>query len=116
MGPHPYRRRVLLFNLRPFDARSGRVEAKNLRNLRTNAAGRVIPIHPLHHVDQFVLVRVGVQRRLLPRVPFAFPISFFSPSRSLCDLDLHRGLAVVGLVSRAMTCYTGKDISSEYDD
>lgn len=35
------------FDLRPFDARNGRVAVKDLRNLKTNAAGRVIPIHPL---------------------------------------------------------------------
>lgn len=32
------------FDLRPFDARNGRVALKDLRNLKTNAAGRVIPI------------------------------------------------------------------------
>lgn len=35
------------FDLRPFNARNGRVALKDLRNLKTNAAGRVIPIHPL---------------------------------------------------------------------
>ncbi|RQH06898.1 hypothetical protein EHH60_30150 [Bradyrhizobium sp. RP6] len=35
------------FDLRPFDAREGRVAVQDLRNLKTNAAGRVIPIHPL---------------------------------------------------------------------
>jgi len=35
------------FDLRPFDARSGRVAMQDSRNLKTNAAGRVIPIHPL---------------------------------------------------------------------
>jgi len=35
------------FDLRPYNARNGRVALKDLRNLKTNAAGRVIPIHPL---------------------------------------------------------------------
>lgn len=35
------------FDLRPFDAREGRVAVQDLRNLKTNAAGRVIPVHPL---------------------------------------------------------------------
>ena len=35
------------FDLRPFDARQGRVALKDLRNLKTNAAGRVVPAHPL---------------------------------------------------------------------
>ena len=35
------------FDLRPFNARNGRVAMKDLRNLKSNAAGRVIPIHPL---------------------------------------------------------------------
>jgi integrase len=35
------------FDLRPFDARQGRVALKDLRNLKTNAAGRVVPVHPL---------------------------------------------------------------------
>lgn len=35
------------FDLRPFNARAGRVPLEELRNLKTNAAGRVIPINPL---------------------------------------------------------------------
>jgi len=45
------------FDLRPFDARSGRVALKDLRNLKTNAAGRVIPIHPL-------LIELGLLDRM----------------------------------------------------
>jgi len=43
--------------LRPFDARHGRVAVKDLRNLKTNAAGRVIPIHPL-------LIELGLLDRM----------------------------------------------------
>ncbi len=35
------------FDLRAFNARKGRVAIKDLRHLKTNAAGRVVPIHPL---------------------------------------------------------------------
>jgi integrase len=35
------------FDLRPFDARKGRVALRDMRNLKTNSAGRVVPIHPL---------------------------------------------------------------------
>lgn len=45
------------FDLRPFDAREGRVAVKDLRNLKTNAAGRVIPIHPL-------LIELGLLDRM----------------------------------------------------
>jgi integrase len=45
------------FDLRPFDAREGRVAVQDLRNLKTNAAGRVIPIHPL-------LVELGLLDRM----------------------------------------------------
>ncbi|CUT13658.1 MULTISPECIES: site-specific integrase [Bradyrhizobium] len=45
------------FDLRPFDARSGRVALKDLRNLKTNAAGRVIPIHP-------ILIELGLLDRM----------------------------------------------------
>lgn len=45
------------FDLRPFDARSGRVAMQDLRNLKTNAAGRVIPIHPL-------LIELGLLERM----------------------------------------------------
>ena len=37
----------VFFDLRPFDARQGRVAVKDLRNLKTNSSGRVVPIHPL---------------------------------------------------------------------
>jgi integrase len=46
------------FDLRPFDARKGRVAIEDLRNLKTNSAGRVIPIHPL-------LIELGLLDRLL---------------------------------------------------
>jgi hypothetical protein len=45
------------FDLRPFDARGGRVALQDLRNLKTNAAGRVIPIHPL-------LIELGLLDRM----------------------------------------------------
>ncbi|WP_441260611.1 site-specific integrase [Bradyrhizobium sp. 521_C7_N1_3] len=45
------------FDLRQFDARHGRVAVKDLRNLKTNAAGRVIPIHPL-------LIELGLLDRM----------------------------------------------------
>ena len=45
------------FDLRPFDARNGRVAIKDLRNLKTNAAGRVVPIHPL-------LIELGLLDRM----------------------------------------------------
>jgi integrase len=45
------------FDLRPFDARGGRVAIKDLRNLKTNAAGRVVPIHPL-------LIELGLLDRM----------------------------------------------------
>lgn len=45
------------FDLRPFDARNGRVAMKDLRNLKTNAAGRVVPIHPL-------LIELGLLDRM----------------------------------------------------
>jgi integrase len=35
------------FDLRAFDARKGRVAVKDLINLKSNSAGRVVPIHPL---------------------------------------------------------------------
>lgn len=45
------------FDMRPFDARNGRVAVKDLRNLKTNAAGRVVPIHP-------VLIELGLLDRM----------------------------------------------------
>ncbi len=35
------------FDLRPFNARNGRVALKDVRDLKSNSAGRVVPIHPL---------------------------------------------------------------------
>jgi integrase len=46
------------FDLRPFDARKGRVAIEDLRNLKTNGSGRVVPIHPL-------LIELGLLDRLL---------------------------------------------------
>jgi integrase len=46
------------FDLRPFDARKGRVAIEELRNLKTNSSGRVVPIHPL-------LIELGLLDRLL---------------------------------------------------
>jgi integrase len=46
------------FDLRPFDARKGRVAVEDLRNLKTNSSGRVVPIHPL-------LIELGLLDRLL---------------------------------------------------
>jgi integrase len=45
------------FDLRPFDARKGRVALKDLRDLKSNNAGRVVPIHPL-------LIALGLLDRL----------------------------------------------------
>jgi integrase len=45
------------FDMRPFDARNGRVAVKDLRNLKTNAAGRVVPIHP-------ILIELGLLDRM----------------------------------------------------
>jgi integrase len=45
------------FDLRDFDARGGRVALKDLRNLKSNAAGRVVPIHP-------ILVELGLLDRM----------------------------------------------------
>jgi integrase len=45
------------FDLRPFDARNGRVALEDLRNLKTNAAGRVVPINPL-------LIELGLLERM----------------------------------------------------
>jgi integrase len=45
------------FDLRDFDARDGRVALKDLRNLKTNAAGRVVPIHP-------ILIELGLLDRM----------------------------------------------------
>ena len=49
--------RFYYFDLRPYDARSGRVAIKDLRNLKTNASGRVVPIHPL-------LIELGLLDRM----------------------------------------------------
>lgn len=45
------------FDLRPFDARNGRVALQDLRNLKSNAAGRIVPIHPL-------LIELGLLDRM----------------------------------------------------
>jgi integrase len=45
------------FDLRVFDAREGRVALKDLRNLKTNAAGRVVPLHP-------ILIELGLLDRM----------------------------------------------------
>jgi integrase len=45
------------FDLRPFDARKGRVALRDLRDLKTNNAGRVVPVHPL-------LIALGLLDRL----------------------------------------------------
>lgn len=46
------------FDLRPFDARKGRVAIEDLRNLKTNSSGRVVPIHPL-------LIELGLLGRMI---------------------------------------------------
>jgi hypothetical protein len=45
------------FDLRPFDARDGRVALKDIHDLKTENAGRVIPIHPL-------LIELGLLDRM----------------------------------------------------
>ena len=47
----------VFFDLRPFDARQGRVAIKDLRNLKTNSSGRVVPVHPL-------LIQLGLLDRV----------------------------------------------------
>lgn len=47
----------VFFDLRPFNAREGRVAIRDMRNLKTNAAGRVVPVHPL-------LIQLGLIDRL----------------------------------------------------
>jgi integrase len=58
------------FDLRPFDARKGRVAIEDLRNLKTNSAGRVIPIHPLlielGLLDRLLYLRKVAEERLFP--------------------------------------------------
>jgi integrase len=58
------------FDLRPFNARNGRVAIEDLRNLKTNSAGRVIPIHPLlielGLLDRLLYLRKLGQERLFP--------------------------------------------------
>ncbi|MCK9916499.1 site-specific integrase [Microbacteriaceae bacterium K1510] len=44
------------FDLRPFDARQGRIALKDLRKLKTNSSGRVVPVHPL-------LIELGLRNR-----------------------------------------------------
>jgi integrase len=45
------------FDLRPYDARNGRVKIKDLRSLKSNSAGRVVPMHPL-------LIELGLLDRM----------------------------------------------------
>ena len=45
------------FDLRDFDARTGRVALRDLRNLKTNSSGRVVPIHP-------ILIELGLLDRM----------------------------------------------------
>ena len=45
------------FDLRPFDARKGRVALKDVRTLKTDSSSRVVPIHPL-------LVELGLLDRM----------------------------------------------------
>ncbi|MGX7745899.1 site-specific integrase, partial [Rhodopseudomonas parapalustris] len=58
------------FDLRPFEARNGRVALQDLRNLKTNAAGRVIPINPLlielGLLDRMQELSEGGEKRLFP--------------------------------------------------
>lgn len=58
------------FDLRPFNARNGRVAIEDLRNLKTNSAGRVIPIHPLlielGLLDRLIYLRKLGEERLFP--------------------------------------------------
>ena len=58
------------FDLRPYNARNGRVAIKDLRNLKTNSSGRIVPIHPLL-IDLGLLDRMNKlmamgQSRLFP--------------------------------------------------
>lgn len=58
------------FDLRDFDARTGRVALKDLRNLKTNASGRVVPIHPilieLGLLDRMEELCIHGEKRLFP--------------------------------------------------
>lgn len=58
------------FDLRPFNARNGRVALKDLRNLKTNGSGRVVPIHPLlidlGLLDRVFELREAGEERLFP--------------------------------------------------
>jgi integrase len=58
------------FDLRPFNARKGRVALKDLRNLKTNSSGRVVPIHPLlvdlGLLDRVFELRKRGEKRLFP--------------------------------------------------
>jgi integrase len=45
------------FDLRDFNARDGRVALKDFRHVKTNAAGRVVPIHP-------ILIELGLLDRM----------------------------------------------------
>jgi integrase len=58
------------FDLRPFDARKGRVAIKDLRNLKTRSSGRIIPLHPLlielGLIDRMIELRAKGETRLFP--------------------------------------------------
>ncbi|BCB18696.1 hypothetical protein OCUBac02_15900 [Bosea sp. ANAM02] len=66
------------FDLRPFDARKGRVTLAELRTLKTSASARVVPIHPLlvelgllDHRDE--MARHGVARLFPDCEPYKKP-------------------------------------------
>jgi integrase len=48
---------TFFFDMRPFNARKGRVAIKDLRNLKTNSSARVVPMHPM-------LVELGLLERV----------------------------------------------------
>jgi integrase len=58
------------FDLRPFDARKGRVAIRDLRNLKTRSSGRIIPLHPLlielGLIDRMIELRAIGETRLFP--------------------------------------------------
>jgi integrase len=58
------------FDLRPFDARKGRVAIKDLRNLKTRSSGRIIPLHPLlielGLIDRMIELRAKGETKLFP--------------------------------------------------
>ena len=58
------------FDLRPFDARKGRVALKDVRTLKTDSSGRIVPIHPLlielGLIDRMHALEEMGEKRLLP--------------------------------------------------